>query len=464
MKYRNLFVFLLSLLLLTGCFGGSSNLKMSAAEEAKYSEVSTQSALDTATKRLAKAKADSLNYYSPENFEEAQNNLEKARKAQRKGHGSNKVITLIAITNRHLDRAEENHAAIKENFAELLVEFEKLDKVGARSFDEDHYEDLRDDFSELIELVEEGKLEKAIAGRTELKSECTALRIEATKAEFLGRGQRILDALHDNDADDYAPQSIQLANESLRRAELYININPDDADGIEERSSQALRSIQHAQIIAQMVKHLDDADAEAYEKHVLGEETRLVAIARALSLSDMSHQAFSIRRDKIVSRIAELKEQLAKSDNELHTANTKIETLMQELESTDSKNEQRISQLTRINMEKAALEQQVPALNQQIAQLELEVVNLQTELDSERARNSQMARALQQAEESKRQAEAQAAMKEKQGTEPKPQELPEPEPAAAEPEPAEEPIAKEQPTETEPVTEGATETDNSSTN
>ncbi len=426
MKHLIIPAILGSTLTLSGCGGmgninlgsissliGGSSVEMTAQEKARYSGVSAQSALETSETRLRQAAADNVEFYSPENFVDAKERLEKARKALKGGKDEADIFEYIILANRNLDRADKTKAAVEANLGALITEFEKMERVHAQQFNAKQHKKLREKFSDLIVYIEEGKTEKAVAKRADLITDCRAFRIEATKEMYVGKAQRLLEALKDNDADKHAASSFKLASEAIRRADLYINASPDDADGIEEHGSDALRAVEHAQLISQTVKRLDDAKTPQLESHVLGEENRLAAIGEALSLPDMSDLPFNVRKERIIGSIAKLTQQIAENEEKLAAAQAKVSSLSSAVESSDSKSADRIGQIATLNLEKDSLTRQLAAVSAQLRSEQESKQQLQSRLDTlEAGQKKAQAAAKARAEaQAKAKAAAQAAAK-----------------------------------------------------
>ena len=326
MKAKNAVFFILFILFI---LGGCATTPQLTNEQA----LSQSKELTDFNNRLTEAKSNGVNYLSPDNFKEAEDQYSSAIKdamAQKFDSANEAAVK----GQESLSRAETAAGQSREIFADVLVSRDcAIAAEGPELYSED-YEDIESVFHKATVAVEEGKLDKAKDYRPELLKGYSDIELKALKKDTVSDAQSVLDHAKKLDVDDYAPKTLKLAQDELNVA---VSLLDTDREATEKANEHAARSIwlaERAINITELAKDFKRRDFEN-EDVLLWYQDQLTALSSPLN-KDLpfdkpnAEVIDGLQKDisGIVASNADLSAKLAQASDEMTQQQQKLEGQM----------------------------------------------------------------------------------------------------------------------------------------
>lgn len=380
----------------------ASNIKVSEAHTAKYSELSALDVVATLEKNVNEAKSANMPFLAPNYFREAAQVLSECQSAL--GNKSKDVLVSNAAKGEAiLEKGREVMAIVQYRFAKELELKAQLDEHNAAKLLPKDYEKVTGDFSKLIEKVEREQPDNIDKEKESLLKEMLDLVIKAVQEGALRESEVINAESKKKNADKQAPLTYAEALKVYQEAKTQIAAAHHDKKLVQRLGQEALFAAHHAQQINDRVALLQTqlkissggsvalstttaatvavASSETQvesktaapekvtlEKIVLQEEERLQGIATALGLKDLRDQSFEKQAEEIKRAATEATHRpdgdAIKRDFEvrLKAANDATQQLGAELNGKDQqiaeKDKQLATQSTQLSEKDAQIKQQ----------------------------------------------------------------------------------------------------------
>jgi len=205
--------------------------------------------LDTAFQRATMVGSE---IFSPTSYVKVNNFLDNAIAAAR----VNKTDLAIMYANNGLSEAEILFKSVdysRDILAEVIKARERAYKAGAKLLVENKINALDAELKDTAELIEKGKFESAKKRRPDLISEYSDIELLSLKLGTTDEAKAVIVTAIKNDADEYAPKTLQQAREEVALAASILDADRKQVDkaGIHTRKSiwLAQQSISMTEII-----------------------------------------------------------------------------------------------------------------------------------------------------------------------------------------------------------------------
>ena len=297
--------FFLTYLLLFGCasqrLANQDQFDHLALEQAKQFSGDSKTALTHAEEAHQKALINELTFYAPLHMEQAQESLNKARDLQTAG---NKAASLSASAKvlALLQGAQANKKKVVVLLTALLDQKSVLDQIGSPKVLAKRYTAHVDAISELIQLIESGKDQEALADSKDVLEQLTQLERSTLLTLHWQPAQDMLDKAEDEEADNNAKKSYAKAEFSVEQAKRTISQDYKDRSLVEATGKEALHAAAHALYVNRAAQKLFMLNHEDAENAVLDFENLLAHISDSFALEDLRHmslkdQAYSLAKN-----------------------------------------------------------------------------------------------------------------------------------------------------------------------
>lgn len=227
------------------------------------------------SRKLEEGRNQNLEILSPEQFKQSAEAYAESVELARTDNQKANTIADEALT--ALNKANANAHSARDVLEDVLKARDKARAANAQMLNVEAYASAEKEFLELTRAIEQGKLEKAKAGRADViraysKTELTALKDSTV--------QQALDAItraKKNNIDDIAPKTFQLATEEYNLALKTLDANRMDTEKAAIHAKKSLWHVQHATQIAEVIAHFDASDYDA-EDQVLWYQNQIARI------------------------------------------------------------------------------------------------------------------------------------------------------------------------------------------
>lgn len=291
---------------LTGCSTHSALMVEQVEEQTRHHQKiqKVMDALKITESRVAVAKSNNVDIYSPNQMAAAKDALAEARRYTERFQADpenvnrsislffgdtmgDKALSLIAQANEALDQAEDNKKQADAIFADANENFIWLKKFQAPVNFRYEYEDLEYTQRYLIEYVADGNLEAARQGLPRLLKEQHALEIAAAQRFYLHSLSQKIQRQEGGVVDRYASLSYSAAIGALNRANNVIAANTRDEAAIEQAKADAEFSFAVANAVAADMQNLTKMDRQELERWLILLQAKLFEIGRHIGASDV---------------------------------------------------------------------------------------------------------------------------------------------------------------------------------
>jgi hypothetical protein len=284
---------LMSLILITACSAPAVKdtllIQQSAQEQAKNLSLSTQGVLDETRDLQVLAQREDLYFYSPTYITQAEEEIRSAESAFKDKLDTHKIITHALTGQKLLRRGLENKKIALSQLKLSLDGLALLEKLKAPTLFPSDYSDVQSDIRNLVILIEQGNANQAIKDQVSVLNDIIEIEINVLKKTYLGQAEKALEKAIDADAEDFAPASIEKAENAVEKLSLFIEQNRKQLKDIDIETQKAIHLAQHAEHVALTVEPLLKLKIKEAEQHVLFIEKLIARIGKALNQQDVTH-------------------------------------------------------------------------------------------------------------------------------------------------------------------------------
>ncbi|MCI0507589.1 MAG: hypothetical protein L0Z73_15965 [Gammaproteobacteria bacterium] len=307
----------------------------------KYKDADLRELLNKVQVDFAKAKDESLYFYSPNNYQTARTGIQTARAYFNDPERKTQVLKSIYKTEMALNDAFEVKKIVDREMSEIIALRINLDDLEAKKFHGSEYQGLATTTAGLVEQIEvkkEALFQDPVSKsrfeeqKNELIASMKDFRVRVVKHKYLNQGENLLAEADRHEAKKFAPVTYGAALKNRDDAVAYIEQNIDNLAGIQQQSEQFEFAAQRLMHIAREISNLIALKEDTYEQYILREEERLIKISKALKTADLRNQNFSTQATQLAASARQTvsqKENNALKIAELSSGNTAAESIAQ---------------------------------------------------------------------------------------------------------------------------------------
>ncbi|MDH4099286.1 MAG: hypothetical protein OEV28_01770 [Nitrospirota bacterium] len=253
----------------------------------RFAGISLEQAVADAEAKVAKAYENELNFYSPRNLGTAEDALTYVRKQMQEKPQRDTFLVRILLIESSIGKGYAVKSAVKNQLAEVFSMRAALEEAKAPMYDKGRYDDVVGEIKDLIDYIERDRAERARGEIPALVAKMKTFETEAIKHHALNPAKLILSKASSQNAEEYAPRTLQEARTIYAQAEAYIMSNPHDKESVARLGSESLFAARHALYVAEAARDIQNMGTRASEDIVLDAERRLKRIAEALNHPDV---------------------------------------------------------------------------------------------------------------------------------------------------------------------------------
>lgn len=196
-------------------------------------------------KDIRAANEKQVNVLSPRNFKSAQESLADAQKGLIRQKNNKDILRQIAEGWVYLDRANAFAKVSHTNMEDVVVARQQAIDAGAPSVLNNDFQDADDHLVYITRAIEKNDLEGVAKNRKKLQASYLDLELKSIKQNSLGQALETITQARKEDAQDYAPRSLALAEKSAKDAEAYIIANRHETKKVAALANEARTHANH---------------------------------------------------------------------------------------------------------------------------------------------------------------------------------------------------------------------------
>jgi outer membrane protein OmpA-like peptidoglycan-associated protein len=297
---------------------------------------------------ISNAQKNQVNVLAPVSFDKAEKYLNDAKEALTGGDELSEILEEIASGRAQLQRAEEMAQVARTTLPDVIKARELARAAGATSLGED-YVKAEKQFINLTKAIEKNNLKYAQNNRDKVAAVFDQLEVRAIKEQKLGEARKLIDQAEKEGAKKLAPQTLEIAEQTLKDADLFISEHRYEREKIQQKSSEALFQAKRLLEVTGQSKKIKEMEPEDISLWVEG---ILSQTASTLSAPDMRNESFDTQRENILGSIGTLQEdkQFLSSQDKAHIE--EIESLKQQIALLEGKTKEEQATLERLEKER----------------------------------------------------------------------------------------------------------------
>lgn len=281
------------------------------------------------------AQANQVDVLSPNNFKEAHEALDDAKKMHTKGKDADKVLHEVAVGNAYLTNANAVADVARENIEDVIAARQAAITAGASSYFSKEMKKADEDFKDVTEDIEKNKLSSVNKERKGLQNKYLALELKAIKEKHLGESRHTISLAKKEKAEKFAPRTLAVAEKSLIDTEAFITANRHNTMAIEARAAETKDAAMHALNINRTAKGTNKISSE--ETALAMEKERMRLAAKDSQLSNVKGELSNVKGE-----LTNIKGELSNTQNALEgtvDTNAALLSAQQKLENEKALNE-----------------------------------------------------------------------------------------------------------------------------
>ena len=337
----------------------------------KYKGVDLAKELKRLETAFKDAKADELYLYSPQNFQQVNVYLRRARSQVFKKEQREPFMESLHFADSYLNRAYTVKNIVFRELQPLIDVRKSLENLDAQKSHATYYRGYVAQITNLIMNVEDSgeaifqdpaRNKGFSEDRQALLHNLKAFEIEVVKYRSLNHGKRILAEAENYDAKNTAPQTYHIAVTELDVANDVINKNVHNQDMITQASEAFTIAAYHLLHISREIATISELDKNKLEAYVLENESHIIKLAELLKMENLTGKSYEgqtaligreIKRllkenDEQLGRIAILEsktEQGKDTESSYFIYNNELNRQVQELQAKLAERDQKIEKL-----------------------------------------------------------------------------------------------------------------------
>jgi len=351
-KWLMVLSLLLFPLLWSGCRGGQVPVS-----PAPLTDDSPQYQYQQLEKDLAEARQQQVDVLAPATFAEANANLVDAGKAMEKGTELSGILLKISYGRTQLQNAKERAQIARTVLDDVIKARDLANKAGAASIGED-YEKVEKDFLKLTSEIEKDNLSWVQRHKMGVTSAFDQLELRAIKNQALSKVRETLTLAKKEKAEEYAPQTLQVAQARLQEVDDFINGQRYDRQEIAKRVNEAQFQADRLLQVNRAAQRFKETKPE---DNVLMVENILYQIGNALEAPDLRNEPFATQGENIQNAVAAIRQNQELCNQKIQDRESQLEATQQQIAAMQTATEEKIQHLEGRTREEQAEKERLAA-------------------------------------------------------------------------------------------------------
>lgn len=298
---------LLYISLVSGCannkIANTEILSEQAKQQAITSTLNPQEAILKAAKAIEKSQEAQLHFFAPLHYSAAQEALSEAQDLLTSSKEPSLILEQTFKVDTLLIAAYKNKTSVLSTLNKSLEHKKILEDLGSPQVLPEAFQDTVDDLKDLIKEIEGGYIDKALKGQAELLAQMTEVEIATLKKQHLSPVESMIDKADSIDADEFAEKTFRQAESTLASANIYIEKNFRNREGVKQTGLDALNAASHAYFIAKEASELVELKRADAEKKALYFESLLERINKNVGIPNLNTLSLYDQSVKLASAL-----------------------------------------------------------------------------------------------------------------------------------------------------------------
>lgn len=278
---------------------------------------------------LKTARANQVNILAPRFYNDAQNSFMKASQVMEKGEKISDIIEYVAEGNNSLEKAKEIAQVSRTILARTNEAREKALKVGAAQLGTP-FQKVEEQYMKLTSAIENDNLSYAQKNAAKVQLSFRDLEIMSIKNNILGNVRKIMAKADAAKVQTLSPSAYTDAVKALNEADAYIDRDPYETEGINQRAAQA-------ELMAKRLLAIHDASKKfqemSPEESAIYLEDLMVQLGHALKTEELRDKLTTSQLATLTDAAVSIGQQRQSLKMNDMNAQTQIAELKKELES-----------------------------------------------------------------------------------------------------------------------------------
>ncbi len=322
MKMKNMLIKLFLVLLISSIPG--------------FSQQNIESLLNAVENEMSKLRQDKYDLLSPENFSNADEEYNKAKKEFEEGKDIRGIRERLEKAGRYLKVVNDIGKQGEILFKDVLQAREDALLAQAPEFAMTEFEEAEKKFLEASGRLEKGDLNGARSRAPKTEEAYRQAELRAIKESIIGSVRGLLNEAERRDVKNNAPITMNEAQLSYDEALVTLNSNRYAKSNARETANRAAYQARHAMYLDDIIEKLKK-DNKNWEKLIRDFEDRLNKVANELGFEAEYDKGFAGPHENILLALKNLKEEnnnLTNDLNQLQNENDELNQKIQQYEKT----------------------------------------------------------------------------------------------------------------------------------
>lgn len=293
-------------------------------------------------KDLSGAQKKQVDLLSPQNFKEASDSLEKAKKLFLDGKDSTKILHNIALGKAYLFQANTIAEVAREKIEDVMIARQAALDVDAPTYSKKAFMNADDELRKITKDIEQNRTFSTARDQKSLQQKYLSAEIESIKEKNLRESRKIISEAKKNGAKKYAPRTLEIAEKLYLSTEAYVQANPHNSEVIQSKAEETKEAAYRAYNLNRIAK--DSSKVSSEEMAIIIEQERERANQNADQLSSVKDelqitQSALEKEKETQSSLLLTKEELASKNEKLESQkifNEKYERAVAEFDPTEA--------------------------------------------------------------------------------------------------------------------------------
>lgn len=269
MQLRHI-TFSLIVLFLTACSSSPDKPYSDTASADQSADTDPKALYERTAALFSRPENIGLDFYSPTYYQSAITALQDAENALNDPL-NNQVppISASIAARKLLEKAQNVRTLVDRNLRNLVKHRNLLVELEASKWRKDEWNDVRNEIKDLVILVENEKIKRAISQEPGVREDMYTLEVNTLLASSLDLARTTLKKAEKAEADVYSPYYFNSADILIDDTEIYIRRNYRDRKGIEQRANIAYLEALRAYKTATDTLHISKLNNEDLERYTI---------------------------------------------------------------------------------------------------------------------------------------------------------------------------------------------------
>lgn len=290
---------------------------LSRAQQSSVSKTSSSTILQRAKLKLSKAASEELALYGPSYLEKANESYKKAQELYKNKQDEQSIKLHAGMSIEYVNAGLRNKRVVQDALTKSLDNRRILLDLSAPKIDQKGFQNIHLALIELVRLIEQRQLDKAIHQEPEVLEKMRTLEVRVIGQKYLRDCIQHLNAAEQNHAQTLLPDTQKQAINELTDTRQFIRQNPRQALKIQQLADTCTFNAQRLKSLTDEANRLKNMMDTQIERYILIQEERLQRIGKQLGHKDIRNLSFD-DQSRTLGRQAEESADLlaaAESDN-----------------------------------------------------------------------------------------------------------------------------------------------------